>query len=132
MKNFKEFYIAKWRMSSLGCLSSFSWNYFWFMQYIVTMGIFLMRGSLWVCTLNHFILVYNSNINYYIIVRFHSFVPSFVCSYLWFLFTNFVTVFATLKGRKQCLPLRFLFQDDADSIAYLTMDHPKSLKKRRK
>jgi hypothetical protein len=35
-------------------------------------------------------------------------------------------VFVALKGRKECLPLKFLFQDNINIVAYLTFNHNKS------
>jgi hypothetical protein len=105
------------------CLS-FSWNYSWFMQYMNSDNgdFFNVRLPLGMHFESfHLILVYIFDVNYYVIIWFFFFVLSFVCSCLWFLFTNYMMAFTALKGKKQCLPLRFLFWDDADWIAYLTM-----------
>jgi len=48
----------------------------------------------------------------------------FACSWFGLLFANCVTMFATLKGRKRCSPIGFLFREDANVVAYLTI--PKS------
>ncbi len=114
-------------------LSYFLQHYSWFMQYMNSdngdlSNVMFLLGRHFESF--HFISVYIFDVNYYVIIWFHSFVLSFVCNCLWFLFTNYVTTFAVLKRRQQCPPLRFLFQDDTDLIAYLTMDHPKSSKKR--
>jgi hypothetical protein len=37
-----------------------------------------------------------------------------------------MTMFATLKGRKQCWPFRFLFRDAADVVTFLTMEKNKT------
>ncbi len=116
------------------CLSFSLQNYSWFMQYMNSdnkdfRNVRPLLGMHFESF--YFILVYISNVNYYVIIWFHFFVLSFVCNCLWFLFIDYVMAFVALKGRKQCLPLRFLFRDDVDLIAYLTMDHPKSSKKRR-
>jgi hypothetical protein len=47
------------------------------------------------------------------------------------LFVDYATLFATLTRRKQCWPLNFLFQDDANVVAYLTMDNDKTSNTRR-
>jgi hypothetical protein len=70
-------------------------------------------------------------INKYYVIYFPSLALSSVYSWLCLLFTNYVITFVTMKRRKQCLPLRFIFQDNVNIIAYLTMDHHKSSKTRR-
>jgi hypothetical protein len=120
--------------NSRPCLSFSSRNYFWFMQYMNNDDGDLLNARLPLGIHSksfHLILVHNFDVNYYVIIWFHSFVLSFACSCLCLLFTDYMTMFVTLKGRKQCPPLIFLFQDDVDLIAYLTVDHPKSFKKRR-
>ncbi len=115
-------------------LSSFSWNYSWFMQYMNNDNGDLLnaRPPLGMHSESfHLILVYIFYVSYYIIVWFHFFALSFVYSCLWFLFTNYVMTLVALKRRKQFLPLKFLFRDDVKLITYLTMDPPKSFKKRR-
>jgi hypothetical protein len=47
------------------------------------------------------------------------------------LFEDYAMMFAVPNGRKQCLPLIFLFQNNTNIIAYLTMNHHGSLKTRR-
>jgi hypothetical protein len=76
----------------------------------------------------HFILVHNSNVNYYVIIWFHSFVVSFVCNCLWFLFIDYAMTVAALKGRK-CPPLRFLFRDDADLLHIWPWTIPKVIRR---
>lgn len=51
---------------------------------------------------------------------------SFVCSWLCLLFSYYVMVFVALKGRKECLTLKFLFRDNINIVAYLTFNHNKS------
>jgi len=47
-------------------------------------------------------------------------------AYNWFglLFANYTTMFATLKGRKWCSLIRFLFQEHANVVTYLTTSKP--------
>jgi hypothetical protein len=53
-------------------------------------------------------------------------VLTFVCSWFGSLFTNYTTMFVTLKGRKQCWPFRFLFWDATNVVTFFTMDKNKT------
>jgi hypothetical protein len=56
-----------------------------------------------------------------------------IFNYSWIrlFFLDNVMSFVVLKGRKQCWPLRFLFQIDDNVIAYLTMNNHKSFNTKR-
>ncbi len=45
---------------------------------------------------------------------------SFACSWFILLFVDFTTMFVALKARKQCSPMRFLFQEGVDVVVYPT------------
>jgi hypothetical protein len=49
---------------------------------------------------------------------------NFSCSGFGLLFVECTTMFTTLKGREQCSPIGFLFQEDANVVVYLIV--PKS------
>ncbi len=45
----------------------------------------------------------------------------FVCNLFKLLFVDYMKIFATMKGRKQCCPIGFLFQNGVDVVGYLTV-----------
>ncbi len=53
-------------------------------------------------------------------------VLTFICSWFRLLFTDCVTMFATLKRRKPCWPFKFLFRDATNVMIFLTMDKNKT------
>jgi hypothetical protein len=105
----------------------------------MTMLILLTPNPLWVCTLNHFIFFHFKSLSSFLIlyveknyvICFLLLAPNFVCNWLCLLFANCATTFVALKGRNKCLPIGLIFRDNVNIIAYLTMDHHKSLKMRR-
>jgi hypothetical protein len=46
---------------------------------------------------------------------------NFVWSWFGLLFTNWIMMFAILKGTKSYYLIKFLFQDDVDIVAYWTI-----------
>jgi hypothetical protein len=48
----------------------------------------------------------------------------FSCSWFGLLFVDYATMFTTLKGRERCSPIGFLFRENANVVASLTI--PKS------
>jgi hypothetical protein len=112
-------------------LSSYSWNYSWFVQYMnCDNGDFVTaQPSLGM----HFESFHQfSFLIFQVIFYFICFLLlalSFVCSWFCLLFIDCTMAFVVLKGKKWCLPLRFLFRDNMDIIAYLTIT--KVLKRRR-
>jgi hypothetical protein len=119
------------------CLIYFLQNYFWFMQYMncdnddpinaqPSLGMHYESFHLF----SFFYLSGHFLFYMYYVMCFLMSALSFVYSWLCLLFADCATTFAALKGRKQCLPLGLLFWNNANIIAYLTMDHHKSLKTR--
>jgi len=102
MRMVRVLYDFMFKYSKL-CLSSSSWNYSWFMQYMNSDNGDHLNARLPLGMHSksfHLILVHNFNVNYYVIIWFHFFVLSFVCGCLWFLFIDYAMMFLTLKGRK--------------------------------
>jgi len=118
---------------------SSSQNYSWFMQYMNCDNVNPINAQPLGMHLKSFHLFFKKIfqvISYIIcwknyLICFLLLALSFVCSWLCLLFIDCVMTFATLKGRKQCLPLKYFFWDNTNIIAYLTMDHHKSSKTRR-
>jgi hypothetical protein len=46
---------------------------------------------------------------------------NFSCSWFGLLFAKCAIMFTALKGREQCSPIGFLFQEDANVIVYLNV-----------
>jgi hypothetical protein len=61
-------------------------------------------------------IFYNLYALLYVFICPHFLILSLVCSWFGPLFVEYATLFTTLKGRKQCWPLSFLFQDGADVV----------------
>jgi hypothetical protein len=121
-------------------LSYFLWNYFWFMQYMNYDNGDLVNAQPYLAmhfeSFHLFSFLIFQVISYFIcwknyVIYIFLLALKFVYNWLCLLFTNCAIVFVALNGWKQCLPLRFLFRDNANIITYLTMDHHKSSKKRR-
>ncbi len=121
-------------------LSSSSKNYYWFLQYMGSdngdvhnilpfLGIMYSKSfyfilSFWSHFVNHF-LWHNFYTWLYLFICPCFLVLTFVCNLFGLLFANCAMSFATLKGRKRCWPLNFLFWEDVDVVAYLSMDNHK-------
>jgi hypothetical protein len=111
------------------CLSSYSWNYSWFMQYMncdngdpinaqPSLGMHSKSLFVFIFDLSsHFLSYMLKKICY----MFFWLALNFVCSWLCLLLTNCMMAFVVLKGKKWCLPLRFLFWNNMDIITYLTI-----------
>ncbi len=95
--------------------------------WIMIMMMFAITNPVQVCNMNNFIsffpffsiLQLNFHIFYallYIFICPHFLILTFVCNWFGPLFVEYATLFTTLKGRKQCWPLSFLFQDGANVV----------------
>jgi hypothetical protein len=122
------------------CCLNFYWkNYYWFLYYMDNDNGNVHNNqppSGMQLESFHFISFFQViSYNFYTLVCVficpHFLVFTFICNWFVPLFVDYATLFVILTRRKQCWPLNFLFQDDADVVAYLTMDNDKTSNARR-
>ncbi len=122
-------------------LSSSLKNYYWFFQYMGSDNgdVRNILPSLGIMYFESFYLIfsfYSHFVNHFLWHKFYTWlylficpcflVLNFVCSWFRLLFVDYIMSFAALKKRKKCWPLNFLFQEDANDVAYLSMDNHKT------
>jgi hypothetical protein len=118
-------------------LSSSLKNYYWFLQYmgndngdvcniLPSLGIMYSEPFYFIFSFYSHFLWHNFYTWSYIFICPCFLVLTFVCNWFKLLFVDCTTSFATLKGRKRCRPFNFLFWEDANDVAYLSMDNHKT------